>query len=147
MQQQAILYCVKVLNQGKFVPRDNGKPIETQLLNFFRVHVRNKLSNFRRNHSFRYANPENKNNTAKYNIQHPVKIYSQGLEHSEIFGFETDLGDTMDKEQLVREIRAGLSIPMLKDFLKWMNGVKLSKVKQEALFTRIYEIVDAKTNH
>jgi hypothetical protein len=138
--QQIHMHCIKVLNAGKFVPRGE-KPLVTQLLNFLRVHTRNKLSSDIRNTMYRYAQPESKNNKTRWNLMHTLKIYSQNLEHSEIFAFDSDMDTAMDREELIRKIRAGLDINQLKDFLKLQNGVNISKKKKELLIERIREIL------
>lgn len=138
--QQVYMHCIKVLNENKFVPRGE-KPVETQLLNFLRIHTRNKLSNDIRNTMYRYAQPDSKNNATKWNLMHTLKIYSQNLQHSEIFAFDNEAEGEIDKEQLIRKIRESLTIDQLKDFLKLQNDVKIPKARQTALCERIREIL------
>ncbi len=138
--QQGVMECIKTLNNHKFVPRGD-KDLQQQLINFLRVHVRNRLSNFRRNHSFRYAEPNSKNNVAKFNLMHPLKIHSQGLAGSPIFSRENTITQGIDRSEMIRRIREALSIPMLKDFLKWQNDVKIPTKRKKELFSKIVEIL------
>lgn len=142
----SVVKCVKVLNEGKFIPRSE-KPIEAQLLNFLSMVSRNEASNLRRKHSCRYSNPENRNNEKKYNLAHPLKIHSQGLTNSELFSEESTMHEEMNYSELMIRIRETLPIPMLKDFLKWTNGVKLSTTKKKILLDTLKEILSAQKTH
>ena len=140
ISQQVFLHCIKVINEGKFQPR-GLKPVATQLLNFLRVHARNKLSNDIRNTMYRYAQPESKNNKTKWNLMHTLKIYSQNLEHSEMFAVENKMDEEIDRKNLIRKIRENLTINQLKDFLRLQNDVKISDTAKADLFARIKEIL------
>ena len=140
-RQQAIMHCIKVINAKKFVPKPD-KDIKKQLLAFLRVHVRNRLSNDRRKESFRYSNPESRNNKPKYAIMHPLKIHSFGLENSEIFARDNHICDEFDKKELFEKIRDNLTIAELKDLLKLQADVKISEGRKIALIERIREILE-----
>jgi len=139
--QQAFYHSIKVINLGKFRPVE-GKCVKKQLLNFLRVHIRNRLSNDRRKHSYRYANPESKNNAPKYAIMHPLKIHSFGLENSEIFARDNNISEEFDKKELFEKIRDNLTIAELKDLLKLQADVKISEGRKIALIERIREILE-----
>lgn len=141
MIQQAVMKCVKILNNGKFIPKSN-KDLKKQLLNFLITICRNEASNYRRKHSFRYASPDSENNKRKYNIMHPMKIHSQGMVNSEIFSRPNSIIEDIDKADLINKIRDNLPIPLLKDYLKWMNGVKIPLARRKILFTKLAEIFD-----
>lgn len=144
MVSSAIEKCIKVINQGKFLPKPD-KCVKKQLYNFLVTVSRNDSSNLRRKHSCRYSNPENRNNEKKYNLAHPLKIHSQGLTNSELFSEESTVHEEMNYSELMIRIRETLPISMLKDFLKWINGVKLSTTRKKVLLDTLKEILSAQT--
>jgi hypothetical protein len=139
--EDGVYECIKILETtDKFQPKP-GKDLKQQLTNFLRVHVRRRLSNNRRDRSYRYASPNSKHNIAKYNLMHPLKIHSQGLTNSDIFSRDNTICEQVDHDEMIRRIREGLSITMLKDFLRWQSDVKIPSVRRKALFDRIGEIL------
>jgi hypothetical protein len=139
--QQGIMECIKVINADKFRPIE-GKCLKRQLYNFLATHIRNRMSNYRRQYSFRYANPESVSNLRKFNLMHPLQIHSAGLTNSEMFSEENTIDDDIDHSALIEKIRANLDVNMLKDYLKWSNGVKLPTVRKKALLAKLEEIIN-----
>lgn len=141
MVAQGIVEAIKALNTEKFQPKPNGD-LKKQLLNFLMVHIRNRISNFRRKHSFRYASPDSKSNKTKYNLMHPLKIHSQGLVNSEIFAQKNTIIEDISGGDIIEKIRDNISMSMLKDFVKWTNGAKLPASRKKALIDRLKEVLD-----
>ena len=140
MEAHGVLEAIKVLNAGKFNPKPDGD-LKKQLLGFLIIHIRNRCSNLRRKHSFRYASPDSINNQHKFLIMHPLQIHSHGLGDSNMFSREGDVEDAFDYGELIEKIRSNLSIPLLKDYLKLTNGVKISASRKKILLERLKEIL------
>jgi hypothetical protein len=142
--QEAIAECIIKLNKGKFKPKPD-KDIKKQLAAFLGVCSRNAQSNHLRKHSYRYASGDTEANRTKYNLMHPLKIHSQGLTRSDIFARDSEMFDEMEKQQLMDRIRGHLNIEETKDFLKYLNGVKVPKRRLATLFTKVAGIIGEET--
>lgn len=132
--EQGVLISLDILSKGKFKPR-GPKPMALQLKNFLRVWVRNRLSNYRRDNSCRYPNADSPANKSKYNLMHPLKIYSQGLSTSEIFARDINVGREIDDRDLTGRLLTGLSVYERKLYWKKMGGVILSVAEEQLLLT------------
>ncbi len=138
MAQQAVLLGWSVLTEGKFTygPAKTKDEIILRLRSFMATHMRNRLHNFRRNFSCRYENKNNKYNSCKYNIMHPVKM-GDSMDSS---FFQSHDAERIKKEELIKNIRAGLSVEMIKTFLKMQADVPISPKARAELILKIREI-------
>lgn len=133
MVQQGVFKAWEVIKVGKFKPRAD-KDLVRQLSAFLRVHIRNRLSNFRRDHSCRYTNRDSLINQAKYNIMHPLQIYNQNLKE------DFFVQQTIDRNELhdcLEYIITNLEENLLVDFNVIKDGGKLSISRRKKLIEAI----------
>lgn len=140
MIQQGIMEGVKVLNENKFQPKatayEDSEKMERALRVFMRVHIRNRLSNYRRKHSCRYYGNEEINRN-KYNIMHPAKIG----EWADILVEVENERDGVEARDLISFIRSRLDQDTLRDFLRVQNGVTIPSVRRNRLLAALREIM------
>jgi hypothetical protein len=140
MIQQGIEEILVCLQRGKFKPRGD-KPLPQQFKNWVRVWMRNKLSNYRRKHSCRYANADSALNQSKFKIMHPLKIHSQGLTQSEIFARAFSCEDRLRQEDALCAIQKGLSVEQYDNFILLVDGSELPPETVDELFFLVKDLL------
>jgi hypothetical protein len=138
MIAQAVLEGIKILQAGKFTvgPAHSPDEIRKRLRGFLTTCISNRMSNYVRDHSCRYASVSNKYNTSKYNIMHPIKVGYQTF----FFGDSLDKND-VELAEVIRFIRSKLSIDQVKDFIRIQNGVSIPAARKTILLNIIKEIL------
>lgn len=136
MIQQGVQIAITILNNGKFKPRGD-KPMAKQLTNFLYVWINNRLNNYRRDHSCRYPNVDKEPNRSKYNIMHPLKIHSMGMEHSDIFAFSENVIDKLDDKHMMEKLLTSMSSYKRNLWLKMVAGEALPVKKQKMMVKHI----------
>lgn len=138
MAAQAVMEAWEVLAANKFVyGEDRSKDeVRKRLSGFLATHMRNRLHNFRRNHSCRYESENNKYNSRKYNVMHPVKM---GDLMDNAFSQSVD-AEKDERNESIKYIRSKLPPELIKDFLKLQNGVPISARRREVLIETMREI-------
>ena len=159
MKQQARLFASEGLKNY-----DGVRPLE----NFLWTHVRNRLYNFKRNNFGRPDKPcdscpffdisfENdkgygckayddheecdlymgwlKRNTAKRNIMNTAQL---DLEIRQLDAVE----DKLDKKQIFNLVDKAIPVPYREDWIRFINNLKLSKVKRNAIVQIIIDILN-----
>ena len=158
MKQQARLFAWEGIENY-----DGVRPLE----NFLWTHVRNRLYNFKRNNFGRPDKPcdscpyfdiahENdkgypckayddheecdlymgwlKRNTAKRNIMNTAQL---DLEIRQLDAVE----DKLDKKQIFNLVDKAIPVPYREDWIRFINNLKLSKVKRNAIVQIIIDIL------
>lgn len=125
IKQEAFIICIDALDRY-----DNKRPLE----NFLAVNLSNRLKNFIRD------NFGNAKDTEKKKINSPANINSNACIDSHQY-YITDL-ETLDNKELLEKIEAKLPIYLREDYLKFLHGINIPKVKKEALFEFIQEIIN-----
>ncbi len=141
MVHQGIEEILLCLQQEKFKPRGD-KPVAQQFKNWVRVWMRNKLSNYRRKYSCRYANADSALNQSKFKIMHPLKIHSQGLTQSEIFARSFSCEEHLQQQEALQKITSQLEPEALANFIILLQGGDLPADTSEALFILVKDILN-----
>ncbi len=154
MKQQAALFAWQGLEKY-----DGVRPLE----NFLRVHVHNRLFNFKRNN---YARPDkpcdncplnayvNGECTAFDNML-DCELYERWYNRNEVkkslmstkehIEYSSDIYQDIEEELLKKEIfklvDSKIPVTLREDWIRFINKSKLSKIKREALLTTIYQII------
>lgn len=140
LQQYAFQLAITFLKEGKFKPRGE-KPMEKQLSAFLRVWIHNRLSNYRRDNSCRYPNKGGANQV-KYNLAHPLHIYSQNLANSEIFGRENDLPYNTDLKEILERLKENFTKRELNLYNKYIQEEEeLTEKEEYKLFQAVRRIL------
>ena len=126
---------------------DESRPLE----NFLSVHVKNRLSNFKRDKFFRYninndnQRAEQRNQAKRFlmeplNIEHIRDEYEKNMKSMDNFVSEIDMAE------LFGLIDLHLNISLRSDYLRLMHGVYVSKPRREQIYTAITDIFDQHKN-
>lgn len=151
MKQQARLFAWEGLD-GYI----NGLPLE----NYLWTHVRNRLFNFKRDKYERPGNPcesckENNcdchncktyqkwiaHNKSKKNLMNPVDIENVVDEHEKNMRDCSDDGE-LEYRELLEKIRAEMSIPLYKMFIRLQYGGKLNKIQKTKVQIEVDRIME-----
>jgi hypothetical protein len=141
MMQKAHELAITFLSEGKFKPRGE-KPMELQLTNFLRIWIHNRLSNYRRDNSCRYPNNGGANQV-KYNLIHPLHIYSQGLSNSDIFARGSGLPEDIEKKEIIDRLMDNFKKGERKLYDKYISGEEeLTEKEENKLFKAVKRILN-----
>lgn len=142
IRQEAFIIAMEALDRY-----DEERPLE----NFLSVHVKNRLSNFKRDKFFRYngdnANEraERRNQTKKF-LMEPINIEHVRDEHEKNMKSTDSFVSEVDMAELFTLIDLHLNISLRSDYLRLMHGVYVSKPRREQIYTAITDIFDQHKN-
>ena len=139
MAAQAVLEGIKVLEAGKFTPGKDRSPDGTKkrLRAFLSVCMNNRMRNYVRNNSCRYSSENNKYNTSKYNLMHPVRVGDA----THFFG-DCPRPNEVESAEVIRYIRSKLTVDQVKDFVRIQNGVSIPAGRKALLIETVKEILN-----
>ncbi len=138
-----------------------GYDFKRPLAGFIYVHVRNRLSNYRRKHYMRTEPPckccdifnpplspcgkwkaWNERNIKKQNLMRPLDVYSIADENERTMRQESTTDGDIAVEELMSLIDENLPVSMRADYLKLRSGVQIPKTRMEEVRAAIMEIID-----
>ena len=136
IKQEAFIIAMEALDRY-----DNDRPLE----NFLAVHVKNRLSNFKRDKFFRRpADPDNDQLPPKSEIKkflmEPLNIETIRDEHEVNMSNSDDFVEAVDTAELFLLIDQHLSISFRADYLRMMHGVYVPKPRREQIHQEIISI-------
>lgn len=155
MEQQAVVFALDVLTQPDVY--DTSRPLE----NFLSVHIRNRLSNFRRQHYMRTEPPckccdpyiacsgsrcqkwidWNKRNTIKQSLMKTVDT-------STVFEKETAKDkDISHGDELAELVDRLIPMDLRRDYLKMIDGESVPKHRREKVQGAVTLIMEAYHQH
>lgn len=155
ISQTAWLIALKALDQY-----DGERPLE----NFLRVHIRNRLNNFKRDNGNRYDPPCKRcvffdkklpSQCAAYEDKNECDLWepwNKRYENRQKFGNPVDISlldphsegrilDTVSKAEIITLLKEKLPLSMRADFLRLLDGADISKFKEKNLFKEIKKIL------
>tara|TARA_Y100000310_G_scaffold316019_1_gene367263 strand:+ start:454 stop:990 length:537 start_codon:yes stop_codon:yes gene_type:complete len=121
---------------------DESRPLE----NFLSVHVKNRLSNFKRDNFCRQKKNgvdmrwELRNNAKKY-LMEPLDISNIRDEHEKNMREEDDIVDKIFTKEVFDFIDAHLSVEFRADYLRIRDGVYVPKPRREQIYEQIILIM------
>lgn len=125
--QEAYMIGVEALERW-----DGKRPLE----NFLTVHIKNRLYNFRRNNYYRPDSGKAEQ------IQKGKKKLLDASPFEDMSNmFEMMDTDTLESKELLEYIDRELSATFRTDYLRFLGGQKISKVKKINLFEQLKEIM------
>jgi len=127
IEQEAFIIGLEAMSRY-----DASRPLE----NFLRVHMKNRLSNLRRD---KYYRPD----TGKAEqIQKGKKKLLDACPFDELSNvFAMMDASTLDSKELLEYIAANLDAIYRADYLRFIDGQKLTKVKRSKLFEQLKRIM------
>ena len=138
IRQEAFIIAMEALDRY-----DENRPLE----NFLAVHVKNRLSNFKRDKFFR-KNPdlqneksEQRNNVKKF-LMEPLNIEMIRDEHEDNMKQMDSFIDRVDTAELFNLIDEYLDISFRADYLRILHGVYVPKPRREQIYKEIYTIFE-----
>jgi len=136
IRQEAFIIAMEALDRY-----DNDRPLE----NFLAVHVKNRLSNFKRDKFFR--RPQDSadgelppRSEAKKFLMEPLNIEAIRDEHEVNMSNSDDFVEAVDTAELFLLIDQNLSISFRADYLRMMHGVYVPKPRREQIHQEIISI-------
>ena len=124
IKQESFIICVEALDRY-----DEKRPLE----NFLSVNLSNRLKNFVRDNFGNAKDVDKKKITSPASITHESNICLVSEEHIIDKIYQKELSRIVD-EQLDSEYRA--------DYLKFINGITIPKIRRDQLIERLKEIVN-----
>ncbi len=117
---------------------DRVRPLE----NFMRVHIRNRLHNYRRNKYCRYEKNADATRTAKWAARNKAR---QNLMSPLEIKDDVETADHTVEEaaysELIQRIKVELPAELRTDFLRILDGVSISTIRRVKVQTAIREII------
>lgn len=129
LRQEARLECLKVL-----VKYDNKRP----LINFLKVHVKNRYRNLRRD---KYERKGDSENHPKKMLASPIDISSVNHEGEDNISLSDNFEAQLDKRNFLERIDAELDVSLRHDFLRLRNGEDISKARKNKVLEAIKDIL------
>ena len=135
IKQEAFIIAMEALDRY-----DNDRPLE----NFLAVHVKNRLSNFKRDKFFRRpkdpdAQTHGKNDIKKF-LMEPLNIENIRDENEVNMSTNDDFVEAIDVAELFLLIDQHLPITLRADYLRMMHGVYVPKPRREQIHQEIINI-------
>lgn len=129
IQQEAFIIGMEAMNRY-----DEKRPLE----NFLSVHIKNRLSNFKRDHYYRPDDGKAEE------IQRGKKKLLDAAPVDDIrnllVNFESS--DSLEERELLEYIDAHLPVNMRGDYLRFLNDQALTKTKKNKLLGVLKEIME-----
>ena len=138
LRQEAFIIAMEALDRY-----DENRPLE----NFLAVHVKNRLSNFKRDKFFRKnpdvqnGNSEKRNNVKKF-LMEPLNIELIRDEHEDNMKQMDSFIDHVDTAEIFNLIDEYLDISFRADYLRIMHGVYVPKPRREQIYQEICKIFE-----
>lgn len=152
IEQQGVLYALEVLESGSY---DVNRPLE----NFLSIHVRNRLSNYKRN-NYRRTEPPcrccdpfdppaypcqkwldwSARNSAKQNLMRPLDMSNVSDEHEINMRNESVVEDDTMALELRNLLDREIPVELRRDYLQMLDGKSLPKAKRERVREVVLEI-------
>ncbi len=136
IKQEAFIIAMEALDRY-----DNDRPLE----NFLAVHVKNRLSNFKRDKFFRRPqdSPDGElppRSEAKKFLMEPLNIENIRDEHEANMSSTDDFIEAVDTAELFLLIDQHLAPSFRADYLRMMHGVYVPKPRREQIHQEIISI-------
>ena len=137
IRQEAFIIAMEALDRY-----DEERPLE----NFLAVHVKNRLSNFKRDKFFRQEGESNKsdwnspNNTKRF-LMEPLNIDSIRDEYEENMKNPDDFVENIANSEIFDLIDGHLNIKYRADYLRMLDGVYVPKPRREQIYQEILTIL------
>lgn len=125
-------YTAKDIEQESYVLGMEGLESyngSAPLENFLSVHIRNRLLNLKRKYGIDYECKDE--SSQKFLLVYPLTLDQVDDEKEESMKLEMDLISKLISQEIIDFVDANLDINLRMDYLKFINGVKLSKTKRE----------------
>ena len=161
IEQESFILAMDALDRY-----DGKRPLE----NFLRVHIKNRLCNYKRDNFQRTYELKCKCKLCKKKVDHEVRLkcnsYKQwyfrnlekknillplSLDHEKIcennernLSKSDDLLESLSQKEIFNIIDQKLPVSMRVDYIKMKNGIKLSKQREQEILTQIRKILNGK---
>lgn len=154
MIQTATVFALHKLEDGSY---DINRP----LAGFLYIHLRNRLSNFKRDNFTRTERPckccdpfnppaepckkwtaWNNNNIKKQNVMQPIDVTVVADEHEKTMREYSTVEEDATTNELMALIDEKLPVELRGDYLKLRGGVSIPKVRKDRVREAITEILD-----
>lgn len=129
LRQESRLECLKAMEKY-----DNKRP----LVNFLKVHVKNRYLTLRRD---KYERKGDSENHPKKMLASPIDIEIVDHDGEDNISMLTDDDYFLDKKQLLETIDKYLDVSLRHDFLRLRNGEEISRAKKMKVLEAIKQIV------
>jgi hypothetical protein len=155
MAQTAAMFALELLEQ------EDVYDVTRPLAGFLYIHIRNRLSNYRRNNYIRTERPcqccdpiipptnpcdkwlaWNNRNIKKQNLMRPLNVYSIADEHERNMREDCTVEEDASVNELMSLIDERLDVDLRADYLKLKNGVSIPKARKQKVRDAIMEIIN-----
>jgi RNA polymerase sigma factor (sigma-70 family) len=144
LQQECFIFLLEAIEKY-----DEERPLE----NFLYVHLSNRMYDFKRDNYTRIINCdcrgvcekcEKKKITQnkRKNIASPIDIYTVKDEDENRMKFYFDPLTELEVNEVKDRIERGIPLELREDYLKYLNGVKLTTQRKRKVEDKIREILD-----
>lgn len=131
IEQEAFLMCIDALD------RYNGTaPLE----NFLSRHVKNRILLLKRKEGINYGK-DTQYTAIRYNMLYPLSIDGVNDEKENNLREESDILAKLASKEILEYIDTHLSAMLRMDYLKFINGVKLTKTRRDRIKEVLLEIL------
>lgn len=124
-----------------FEALENFEPDKGTLKRFLRVHLSNRMKDFKRNNYFK---PGTKNSVDKINVMNPLDICSIDGENESNMRECKDIYLILDYKEMIEKINVELPVDYRRDYLKLLDGLTSSMTlrRKREVIAKIKEIVN-----
>lgn len=129
LRQEARFECLRALEKY-----DESRP----LVNFLRVHVKNRYLTLRRD---KYERKGDSENHPKKMLASPIDIEIVNHDGEENISLLNDDDYSLDKKQLLERIDTDLDVSLRHDFLRLRNGEEISRSRKLKVLEAIKNII------
>jgi hypothetical protein len=154
MAQTAAVFALEILEH------EDVYDVSRPLAGFLYIHIRNRLSNYRRNNYIRTERPcqccdpyippinpcdkwvaWNNRNIKKQNLMRPLNVYGIADEHERNMREVCTVEEDASVNELMTLIDERLDVDLRDDYLKLKNGVSIPKARKQKVRDAIMEII------
>lgn len=133
IEQECIIFGMEGL--AKY----NGSvPLE----NFLSVHVRNQLLNLKRKMGISYESGEEQYTKTKFLVMYPIDLDDVDINGESSMVDNNNPHDILCRDEFLKFIDENIDPTIRLDYLKFKEGVKLTKTKKEAVKAELIRILE-----
>ena len=136
IRQEAVIIAMEALDRY-----EEGRPLE----NFLAVHVKNRLTNFKRDKYYRQtkenSEAQKKHNNSKKFLMEPLDIYNIRDEQEMNMRIDDEFVDDCEQDEIIQIINMNLDVGLRSDYLRIKDGCYVAKPRREKILEEINNIL------
>ena len=136
IRQEAVIIAMEALDRY-----EEGRPLE----NFLAVHVKNRLTNFKRDKYYRQtkenSEAQKKHNKSKKFLMEPLDIYNIRDEQEMNMRIDDEFVDDCEQDEIIQIINMNLDVGLRSDYLRIKDGCYVAKPRREKILEEINNIL------